>query len=254
MKALVTGAASGIGAAVRARLLTEGWQVVGLDRVPGPSGADWLVCDLADPVAIRDLTVPQGLTGLVNAAGLPPRPGQSEQILRVNIAGLRALTERALPAMGTGGAIVTVASKAGARWRGHLDQIRRLLDCPEAELGAFAAAEGLDPVRAYDLSKEAAIVWTKAQTARLRGMGVRANTVSPAAIDTPILDDFVHAFGERARRGIALTERPGSAAEVAAAICFLLRAESEWIRGVDLPVDGGLDAVLEMSAMGVVAP
>ena len=61
---------------------------------------------------------------------------------------------------------------------------------------AFIADHSIDPIRAYDLSKEAVIVWTKANTERLFALGLRANTVSPAAVDTGILADFGTAFAK----------------------------------------------------------
>ncbi len=149
-----------------------------------------------------------------------------------------------------GGAIVSLASKAGSRWRENLPQVRALLavDRP-GDLAGFVARHGIDAVRAYDLSKEAVIVWTRRETGRLQRLGLRANTVSPAAVETPILRDFEAAFGERASRGTALMGRPGTAGEVAAAVVFLGSAESGWIKGVDLPVDGGLAAILEAEAL-----
>jgi len=108
-------------------------------------------------------------------------------------------------------------------------------------------------VRAYDLSKEAVIYWTKRATPRLRTRGLRANTVSPAAIETRILPDFEKAFGERATRGIALAGRAGTPDEVADVVVFLVRPESAWIRGVDLEVDGGLAAQLEIEKLPIPA-
>ena len=109
--------------------------------------------------------------------------------------------------------------------------------------------EGIDPVRAYDLSKEAVIYWTKSNTARLLAMGLRANTVSPATIATRILPDFEVAFGDRAARGIALSGRAGTPDEVAEAVAFLASPASAWVRGVNLEVDGGLASQLEIAAL-----
>jgi NAD(P)-dependent dehydrogenase (short-subunit alcohol dehydrogenase family) len=253
MRTLVTGAARGIGAATARRLRAEGAEVWALDMLdPGEAADRWLRVDLGAPQAVDGLVLPGPFDALVNAAGLPPRLGTEVAVLAVNLLGLRRLTERLLPEMAEGGAIVNVASKAGARWRENLAQVRRALEVAEpAALPGFVEAEGIDPVRAYDLSKEAVILWTKLQTRRLQAMGLRANSVSPAAVETAILPDFEAAFGDRARRGTALMGRAGTVEEVAAVAAFLCRPESGWVKGQDIPVDGGLAAMLELEALGL---
>jgi NAD(P)-dependent dehydrogenase (short-subunit alcohol dehydrogenase family) len=252
MRVLITGAAHGIGAATAARLASQGATITAVDLDdPGPTATRWHRADLSDPVAIDALRLDGPFDALVNAAGLPPRDGQQARILAVNTHGLIRLTERALPHMPPGGAIVSLASKAGARWRENIAQVHRLLATPQAHLPDFIAAEGIDPVRAYDLSKETVIWWTKAQTARLLTRGLRANTVSPAAIATRILPDFESAFGPRAARGIALSGRAGTPEEVAAIATFLIHPDSAWLRGADIQADGGVTAQLEAEAYGI---
>ena len=120
-----------------------------------------------------------------------------------------------------------------------------------ASLPGFIEAEDIGHVRAYDLSKEAVIVWSMARCERLIGRDLRANTVSPAAVSTGILDDFKAAFGERAAKGIARAGRPGTAKEIAEAICFLARPESRWIKGIDLSVDGGMTVMATSDRMEI---
>lgn len=250
VRVLVTGAAHGIGAAVATKLAGLGAEVVAVDFAePAGAAADWLCADLSRPDEIDAIPLRGRFDALVNAAGLPPRDGAEEAILAVNYLGLVRLTERALAHLPPGGSIVSLASKAGARWRENVEQVLRLREMHREALGAFVVREGIDPVRAYDLSKEAVIHWTKDSTARLQTLGLRANAVSPAAIGTRILPDFERAFGDRAARGIALSGRAGTPEEVAEAVVFLARPESEWVRGVNLEVDGGLSARLEIEAL-----
>ncbi|MBD3678676.1 MAG: SDR family oxidoreductase [Rhodobacteraceae bacterium] len=251
MHILITGAATGIGAATAKALRAKGARITAIDIVePGKHADEWIEADLTDPEAIAGLTLPGPIDALVNSAGLPPRPGLEPKILALNFLGLRTLTEKALPGIAKGGAIVSISSKAGARWRENLDQVKRFmaLEHPD-QLPDFIVAEGIAPVRAYDLSKEAVIVWTKAQTARLQGMDLRANTVSPAAVETGILEDFVTAFGDRATKGVALMGRPGTADEVGQVAAFLASPESGWLKGQDIAVDGGLAARMECEAL-----
>ncbi len=241
MRVLVTGIANGIGAEAARILRERGAEVVGVDVAEG----DWHRLDLSDMAAI-DAFQPEGrFDALVNAAGLPPRDGDQVRVLTVNYHGLARFTEQAIPALNPGGSIVSMASKAGSKWRENLDQVRRFMELAPEDVAEFVSRESIDPVRSYDLSKEALIVWTKINIARLMSLDLRANTVSPAAVETRILGDFVTAFGERASRGIALTGRPGRPDEVAQAIAFLASPESSWVRGTNMVVDGGLDARLD---------
>jgi NAD(P)-dependent dehydrogenase (short-subunit alcohol dehydrogenase family) len=249
MRVVITGAAHGIGAASAARLSAMGARIIAVDLAEPPLAEEWLCADLSDPSGIDALMVSGRFDALVNAAGLPPRPGTEAAVLAVNHHGLARLTERVLPLMPPGGAIVSLASKAGARWRENLAQVQRFVALSQGEIADFVALERIDPVRAYDLSKEAVIYWTKANTARLLALGLRANTVSPAAIATRILPDFETAFGARAARGIALSARAGTADEVAEVVAFLASPASAWVRGVNLEVDGGLAAQLEIAAL-----
>ena len=249
MRVLITGAAHGIGAASAARLLAMGAKIVAVDLAEPALACDWHRADLSDPASIDALALTGGFDALVNAAGLPPRAGAQEAGLALNYHGLVRLTEAALPLMPKGAAIVSLASKAGARWRENIAQVQRFTALSRGEIADFVAMEGIDPVRAYDLSKEAVIYWTKSNTARLLAMGLRANTGSPAAIATRILPDFEADLGDRAAHGIALSGRAGTPDEVAEAVAFLASPASVWVRGVNLEVDGGLAAQLEIAAL-----
>lgn len=253
MRVLITGAATGIGAATVERLKARGAEVVALD-IAEPAGVDqWIKVDMSDPAAI-DAAVAQ-LSGsfdcLINNAGLPPREGLEKVILAVNYTGMVQVTNAVVPMLKPGGSIVTTASRAGAMWRDNLAQVKALMALGTGDLDAFVKAETLDPTRAYNLSKEAAIVWSMAQTERLLAMGLRINTVSPAAVSTGILDDFAAAFGERMARNVARVGRPGTPGEVADVIVFLASPQSGWLKGIDICIDGGMSAIGQSEAMGL---
>ena len=252
MRALVTGAANGIGRATAEILAGEGAEIVAVDRDDPGTGWTWHAADLSDPASIDAVPLDGAFDAVVNAAGLPPRDGAEAAVLSVNFLGLRRLALRAIPLMANCGAMVSIASKAGAHWRENADQARRLiaLDDP-ADLPGFVADEGIGKVSAYDLSKEAVILWTKALTMDFVARGLRANTVSPAAIDTRILGDFVDAFGARATDAMALTRRAGTAREAAEVAAFLARPASSWIKGQDIAVDGGLAAMRDAETFGL---
>ena len=106
-------------------------------------------------------------------------------------------------------------------------------------------------MRAYNLSKEAVIAFTLSQTERLIARNLRMNSVSPAAVSTGILDDFVSAFGAQVAQTMARTGRPATPDEVADVTVFLARPESHWIKGQDIIVDGGISALVACDTMGL---
>ena len=246
MRVAITGAATGIGAEVAAKLGVAGHQVIAFD-IAKPSGPidGWIETDMADSQSIdAALAKAEGpFDALINNAGLPPRPGLEKKILQVNYFGLRRFLNGMLDKMSGEGAIVNTASRAGAMWRDNLDQVKALASMPENDLDAFISTQGIDPTRAYNLSKEAVIVMTLAQTEQLLARGLRMNCVSPAAVSTDILKDFTAAFGERVAKNVARVGRPGSPSEIADVIIFLASSQSAWIKGQDIVIDGGMGAM-----------
>lgn len=189
---------------------------------------------------------------LINNAGLPPREGQAEVILRVNFFELKAFTDGLLDKLSPGSAIVNTASRAGAHWRDNLDEGKALMALNPIDLPAFIQRRYIDATRSYNLSKEAVIAFTLAQTEALIARGLRMISVSPAAVSTGILDDFVAAFGERVAKNIARAGRPGLPEEVADIIVFLASPDSNWLKGSDIVVDGGMSAVAQSDMLGLV--
>lgn len=250
----IIGAASGIGAACLEQLLARGDEVIAFDRAEVTGAHKWTPLDLAEPAAsaTKVAQVAQAnrpFDAIIANAGLPPRAGNAELMLAVNVFGLLAVTEALLPHLVEGGALVITASRAGREWRENLGEVRALLAADPAEIPSFIAARAMDEVRAYNLSKEALIYWAKTQVEPLLARGQRVNTVSPAPVATGILDDFLTAFGPRAQATLARTGRAGTPEEIAATITFLASPESSWLNGQDVIVDGGMAAMLEIDAL-----
>ncbi|SAL51808.1 short-chain dehydrogenase/reductase SDR [Caballeronia cordobensis] len=243
----ITGAASGIGAHTARLLIAQDIEVIALDRhAPDFDVTRFIQIDLADPLSIDAAAaqLPGTLDGLCNVAGVPGNAG-GDIVARVNYLGLRRLTEAVLPKLRADGSIVNVASTAGQNW-----QARRALHVELAATRDFT--EGLQwleqhPVPdagAYAYFKEALIVWTMARATTLRSAtGIRMNCISPGPTDTPILKDFRASLGAaNVDDAIRRAGGVGTPEAMAPAIVFLLQAQSAWINGVNLPVDGGLVA------------
>ncbi len=78
---------------------------------------------------------------------------------------------------------------------------------------------------------------------------LRANGAALTVIDTPILKDFEHALGERARRGRQITGRAGRPEEIARVIAFLAAPDASWVTGCDVECDGGLTAQIDVDLL-----
>jgi len=239
--ALVTGAAGGIGLATVHRLVKDGVRVVATDvkeRVDDlPSGVEYVAFDLLAGERFDDLFASfsdGGLDYLVNAAGVAffDRDGSTLDIdesiwdttLGINLHGLRKVIRAAIPHLrrGQGRSIVNVASTAGVR--------------------------GMDsPLDAYQVSKAAVVSLTHALALQLGPEGIRANTVCPGAILTPMIDYLYERAPERRTDMENRTplRRLGLPEDIAAAIAFLLSDEASFITAVDLVVDGGWTAQIK---------
>jgi len=113
------------------------------------------------------------------------------------------------------GVIVNLASKAGQFWQQSMPQVQSLLALHDwKEIDGWCAGQEIEHVRAYNLSKEALIVWSKLLAARLIERQIRVVSVSPAAVSTGILDDFMKAFGDKVAQNLKKVGRPGNADEI----------------------------------------
>ncbi len=218
--ALVTGTASGIGRAIAARFLADGWHVVGYDRAPGAIGSRTETLDVGDEVqvgaAIARLGTSEGrLDALVCNAGISANKpleslslGEWNGVLATNLTSTFLLA-RATAALlrAAKGSIVTIAST-----RAHQSE-------PDTE--------------AYAASKGGLLALTHALAASL-GPAIRANCISPGWIhtrDTPLsaADHAQHPAG-----------RVGTPEDIAAMAAFLCGPESGFITGAEFIVDGGM--------------
>lgn len=241
---VVTGAASGIGAATAALAAAQGAEVISIDiqRPARPVGRH-LQADLSDAASIDRLVaaLPEGLNGLANIAGLPPtRP--AADVLKVNLVGLKYLTTRLVPKLADGASIVNLASLAGLDWATQVPAIRASEDLDFAGVEDFCQRHGLQGARSYFFSKEALIAWTMQNRWTWRARGIRMNAVSPGPVATPILQDFIDTLGARAEEDMRIMDRPGTADDIAPVVAFLLSDGSAWIRGTNLATDGGMHA------------
>ena len=253
---LVTGAASGIGAALVRTLSSAGAHVVGLDvRREIECCAEVVHCDLSKPESIDAATdsFVEPIDALVNVAGVPGSAALS-LVVKVNFLGLRRLTDRLLPRISDGGAVINVASTAGANWRARKEQILRLLMIPEWDRAlALVEGLGLSSATAYDFTKEAVILYSMYISSRERHRGLRVNSVSPGAVETSILKDFYDTMGAELLNALKRQAggRDAFPDEIARVIALLVDDGFYWMNGTDLIVDGGAEVLMNLGEYAV---
>jgi len=243
---VVTGSSSGIGLETSRLLAEQGAEVLGVDVNRNLDHVEeFYRADLSDKGGIDELVrvLPGNLDGLVNNAGLPPtRPASS--LLAVNLVGLKYLTTLLVPKLNDNASIVNVASLAGFGWPQAMDAIKASETLDFEGIPQFIRKwnVGNEGGRSYFFTKEALIVWTMQNRWTWRDRGIRMNSVSPGPVNTPILGDFLATLGARAEEDRQVMDRPGETTDIATVIAFLLSDLSAWIRGTNIPADGGMSS------------
>jgi NAD(P)-dependent dehydrogenase (short-subunit alcohol dehydrogenase family) len=257
---VVTGAASGMGAAATEMLLDLGADIYGLDvrKVPLPV-KKYIEVDLLKKgsidAAIKEL--PAKVDSIFNCAGIPGAKyhGLSfteVDVVTVNFLAARYLIERLIPRMPGGSAIAIISSTGGATWRDCIPGIMPLLETKSFEEGrAWLEAHKDDEATigfsgsGYMFSKQALILWAKLRAGGLAAREIRINTLSPGTTQTGMTSAFVELYSEEALKAAVTVGRYATAAEQGEPLVFLNSNMARYVSGVDLQVDYGSVAGME---------
>ena len=239
-KALVTGGAGGIGAAIARRLAAEGAEVTvgdlnleGATKIAGEISGLPIELDVSDlgsaQAAVESAGAPIDI--LVNNAGTDEfgfftqtTPEQWEKVIGVNLRGVLNCTYAALPGMQEAGygRIVNIASEAG-------------------RVGSKGSA-------VYSAAKGGVIAFTKVMARENARFGITANAIAPGPIETPLLmaakqlGEIGEKIIETMKAGTQM-KRLGQPEEVAASVAFLCSGDSSYVTGECIGVSGGMGMV-----------
>jgi NAD(P)-dependent dehydrogenase (short-subunit alcohol dehydrogenase family) len=240
--AIVTGSASGIGAATVAELARQGYRTVGIDidgagakaRADAAATLNGLehfaiVADVSDEPRLiaafeQAFTFLGRLDVLVTSAGVAETTpfmdiaaATFRSVYDVNVVGTYLCIREAAKRMQPGARICTVASVAGLR------------------------GGGLSGTAAYAASKGGVLALTKSAARSLAAQGVRVNTIAPGATLTPMIAEHWKNEAHRKRvEGMSVMNRTAEAREIAGAIAFLVSPAASAITGSTLVADNGL--------------
>ncbi|PRB41087.1 3-hydroxyacyl-CoA dehydrogenase [Arthrobacter sp. MYb23] len=236
---IVTGAASGLGAATTARLAQQGARVFALDRsvsdAPAISGVTYLAADVTDPDQVRsavDRAATEGpLRTVVNCAGIGPSArvlgktgvhdlGLFTQVVQVNLIGTFN--------------VMALAVEAIAQTPELEDGLRGVV----VNTASISAFEGQIGQAAYASSKGGVVAMTLPAARDLAQHGIRVNTIAPGVIETPMMATVSDEYRTNLAAGVPFPKRLGRPDEFAQLVEFLVG--HDYINGETIRMDGAL--------------
>lgn len=240
--ALVTGAASGLGAATAAALAERGVRVIGVDLPAGidkaaeVSGVTYHPADVTQPDDVRAAVAAAAETGplrtVVNCAGIAPsarilgKKGPHdlalfETVIRVNLIGTFN--------------VLTLAAEAMAETDPVDEDGQRGLIVNTASVAAF---EGQVGQAAYAASKGGVHSLTITAARDLASLGIRVNTVAPGIVETPMLATVSEEYRAGLAAGVPFPHRLGRPSEYAQIVTTFV--DNDYLNGTTLRMDGAL--------------
>ena len=242
---VVTGAASGMGAAAAQILVDLGAQVTAIDIKPTEVPvARFIEVDLRDRAAIEAAaaSVDGGIDSLFSCAGLPGPPFSELDTMKVNFVGARHLAEQLVPKMRAGSSISAISSSAAVGWWDQMETIGPLLATPgfDEAVAWLEANEERWSWSGYLFSKWVVDAWVGYWYPDLATKGIRINCINPGPTDTammPAFQDF--ATKEVVDQAIGPIGRYARPEEQAWPLVMIGSPRCSYVAGEVFAVDGG---------------
>jgi NAD(P)-dependent dehydrogenase (short-subunit alcohol dehydrogenase family) len=248
--AVVTGSASGLGAAIAAKLEVDGCRVIGVDvrdatviaDLSSDEGRSTMVAGVEEALSGAD----GGLDVLVACAGVGPHLTDHGVIASVNFFGAVATLDGLYPYLQRGSAPTAVAITSNSLGFVPAFEPMHTACLDGDEPAARAAAGDTDGSTAYATAKHALAIAVRRRAADWGAAGIRLNGVSPGPVETPLLEATRHdpVFGPFVDTLPIPLGRSAQPAEIAGVVAFVLSPESAVMHGSIVVVDGGTDALM----------
>lgn len=251
-KVLIIGGSSGLGAAIAKQAQAAGAELVIFDVRPSEIPIyEFVDLTLDNSVTEAAERLDSGFDILISCAGLPPGENPAA-ILQVNYIGQTQFIQKLLVQAKDRARVISIASVGGREWQRYgetIMQLQTLRNLEEAE--RFCQANGIDSKSAYRLSKAGLITWTRMMTAHYSENEITFLAVSPGPVNTPLFRRAAQASPEATSMLTAHAPHVAEPDEIAHAILGLCRPEFNWLNGINIPLDGGLDARLDAHGLNM---
>jgi NAD(P)-dependent dehydrogenase (short-subunit alcohol dehydrogenase family) len=256
---IVTGAASGMGAATAALLVKVGAQVTAFDVKPTElEGVTSRLIDLRDASSIdaAAAAIDHPVDAVFSVAGLPGAPFSDVDTVTVNYIGARRLIEALVPKMTRGAGAACVASNAGLGWQQELETLIPFVAIDDFDHAKKWVEENPKKVvQGYLFSKKAINAWVAWRAGALMKLGVRLNCTNPGPTETAMMPFFEDQNGKDLIDAfVGPSGRRSTAEEQAWPLLFLNSPHSSYVAGEAIHVDGGFLGAMTTGQLEVNLP
>ena len=246
---VLTGGATGIGAAIRQSLTAQGHTTVILDIRDGDYTVDLSSPEQRASVVKQVSTDHPDIDGVITCAGVASHFPDKGKIVDINYWGTVDIISGLARSMSSGGRIVAISSNSAPQC-----QVPALIDAMLADdrEGALTLAEAASGHDCYSGSKQAVARWVRQKAPEMARQGINLNAVAPGYIETPMTRQVAESaeYGEAIKQFVASIPagRPGLPEDVAKLVTFLLSEDAGFIAGSLIFIDGAHDAMFRPDA------